>query len=414
MTTREYIHANPKAEDESIRAYARRAADVLGTSPDHVRQMYRQMRNSGELSLDQSLTMQEVGRTEDGKGKVTSRRLRRVDADMEAIPSGFSPQRISRNEATGQEWRIYRKDGYGIAREDIDAALVSAFENIDRTPYRGTQRPKTDRVLMVVYADVHVGMETDKDGHGLYGGVWNADVLEERRRRMIDEVRARWDGHEVVAVDLGDFMDGWDGQTVRRGHDLPQNMDNREAFNVGVRFKLDTARDLLDLTDRVRFWNVCNDNHAGDFGYVVNRTAQMATGADWSNCLRFMSHFTVGDHAFIITHGKDAKNLKFGFKPVLDHKQADKVSEYIRHHRLDRHHVTLLKGDSHQYLFDRRAHFNYLNVWAFSPASEWVQTNFTKGRSGFVILEFDKARRDISAHPVEFEWSGGDGSGCEI
>ena len=36
----------------------------------------------------------------------------------------------------------------------------------------------------------------------------------------------------LIIDDLGDFMDGWDGETTRKGHKLPQNMDNQKAFDV--------------------------------------------------------------------------------------------------------------------------------------------------------------------------------------
>ena len=33
--------------------------------------------------------------------------------------------------------------------------------------------------------------------------------------------------------------------------------------------------------------------------------------------------------------------------------------------------------------------FDYCNYPAFSPSSDWVQTNFKKGRSGFVFYNID-------------------------
>jgi hypothetical protein len=33
--------------------------------------------------------------------------------------------------------------------------------------------------------------------------------------------------------------------------------------------------------------------------------------------------------------------------------------------------------------------FDYFNYPAFSDSSEWVQTNFKKGRSGFVFFQID-------------------------
>ena len=60
------------------------------------------------------------------------------------------------------------------------------------------------------------------------------------------------------------------------------------------------------------------------------------------------------------------------------------------------------KGDSHQMLFDycTSDDFDYCNYPAFSPSSEWVQTNFKKGRSGFVFstIEFDSNIKEIKPY----------------
>jgi hypothetical protein len=101
----------------------------------------------------------------------------------------------------------------------------------------------------------------------------------------------------------------------------------------------------------------------------------------------------MGDHCFIITHGKDDKNLKFGFKPMLDPRTSEKISQYIRHNNLlnECKYIEFSKGDSHQCLFDMCTsdEFDYFNFPAFSPSSQWVQTNFKKGRSGFVMQNVD-------------------------
>lgn len=124
------------------------------------------------------------------------------------------------------------------------------------------------------------------------------------------------------------------------------------------------------------------------------------------NYRHFINHYIHGNHCFILTHGKDEKNLKFGFKPILDKLATDKINEYIEVNDLHNYWITFEKGDSHQQLFDQTTSdkFNYNNYMALSPASEWVQTNYKRGRSGFSIMIMDPNRKEISHTAFEFEW----------
>ena len=106
----------------------------------------------------------------------------------------------------------------------------------------------------------------------------------------------------------------------------------------------------------------------------------------------------MGKHCFVISHGKDSKNLKFGFKPVLDAKQVEKIDQYCKKNDIYRNSefIEFSKGDSHQMIFDYATSddFDYCNYPAFSPSSEWVQTNFKAGRSGFVMQVINNDSND--------------------
>jgi hypothetical protein len=138
--------------------------------------------------------------------------------------------------------------------------------------------------------------------------------------------------------------------------------------------------------------------NSGAFGYIVNSAFKHVVDRKHSNVhvvnhKRFINHYIIGRHGFIISHGKDSRNLKFGFKVQLDPRSVEKISQYIRHAQDIRScdYVEFSKGDSHQMLFDYSSsdEFDYFNFPAFSPSSEWVQTNFKKGRSGFVFFQID-------------------------
>jgi hypothetical protein len=250
----------------------------------------------------------------------------------------------------------------------------------------------------LVWTDVHVGMDASRKGLALYAMDWNEKILMDRVHQMAAFVIANKSSDNLIIDDLGDFMDGWNGETTRGGHKLPQNMTNEEAFEVGLKAKVTLVDILASHYNHITCNNICNDNHAGAIGYIVNSAFRHVVDRKHSNVnvvnhKKFINHYIIGNHGFIISHGKDDRNLKFGFKVQLDPRSIEKISQYIRHAQDIRscEYVEFSKGDSHQMLFDYSSsdEFDYFNFPAFSPSSEWVQTNFKKGRSGFVFFQID-------------------------
>ena len=250
----------------------------------------------------------------------------------------------------------------------------------------------------LVYTDVHIGMNVNPDGYSIYGGIWNEDELTKRLKVMVKHTLNNKKSNTLIIHELGDFLDGWDGYTTRGGHSLPQNMDNQKAFDTALTFKIQLIDSLINHYDKIKCINICNDNHAGSFGYIVNSAFKTYIDLKYSerieiiNQRRFIDHYSQDNITFILTHGKDDKNLKFGFKPILDAKQIEKIKNYIDEHKLHSQKIEFSKGDSHQYIFDNSTskHFTYQNFPSFSPPSNWVQTNFQNSMSGFVHFNYYK------------------------
>ena len=292
----------------------------------------------------------------------------------------------------------------------IDWDFILKDLPIDKPTYETKSNPGLfDRV---VYTDVHIGMNPNPDGYSQYGGVWNEHELMNRTEQMLSYIEQNQKSDNIIIDDLGDLMDGWNGKTARKEHDLPQNMDNQKAFDVALKFKWIVYKHIKSLYKSVRFNNICMDNHSSAFGYVVNSAFKrmiefIDSETSVTNHRRFINHYKIGDYVFIISHGKDDKNMKFGFKPQLDKSQMEKIDNYIDSHYLLQKGVKIefSKGDSHQLLFDWSSsdRFNYFNYPAFSPSSNWVQVNFKKGKSGFVMYNYF-ANGDYNVLPKFFKW----------
>lgn len=337
--------------------------------------------------------------------------LEKLQSEPIEVPDNFEIIKISTSQTTGQQWIQYAPKQIEITEDSIDFdKIMSKYAN----PIKLTPITKDTGVFTfdrLVYTDVHIGMTTNKNGHSLYGGKWDEDEIERRLTLMVGHILETKKGNTLIIDELGDFMDGWDGETTRKGHTLPQNMDNEKAFDVGLGFKIKLIDNLAKYYDRIICNNICNDNHAGSFGYVVNSSFKKFIEIRYSNVKvnnmrRFINHYIYGKNCFILTHGKDDKHLKFGFKPVLETKQIEKISNYIKEYKLHDYIIEFSKGDSHQKIFDESTsdEFDYYNYPAFSPSSEWVQTNFKKGMSGFEMFNYKDDGNKVHS-PFRFKWN---------
>ena len=299
-----------------------------------------------------------------------------------------------------------------VKQIDFESIIKKYIKPIHFTPIEIETNFLFDRL---VYTDVHIGMTTNENGYSLYGGKWDEQEIKSRLDSIILHVLINKKSNTLIIDELGDFMDGWDGETTRKGHKLPQNMDNEKAFDLGLYFKVRLIDLLSKHYNKIICNNICNDNHAGSFGYVVSSAVKQILEQKYNhvkvnNIRKFIDHYFYGDYCFILTHGKDSKSLKFGFKPQLDTKQIEKISNYIDQHGIKSKSkwVEFSKGDSHQKLFDESTSdsFDYYNYGALSPSSEWVQTNFKKGKSFFEFFNFKNDGNKVH-NPFKFEWNVG-------
>lgn len=335
-----------------------------------------------------------------GNGKILSTTEKLQSKPIE-VPEGFEIVKISTSKTTGQQWIQYKplEIDKEILTFDFEAIIKKHTENLKPIKIK----PQSTNILWndfdtLTYTDVHIGMDTNSKGNSMYADKWDRDSILKSAKTIVEETLKNQSSNVLIVDELGDFLDGYNAQTTRKGHELPQNMTNEEAFDCGLEFKMLLLNGLALNYDSIIFNNICNDNHAGSFGYFVNSAFKQLAEKSYSNVKvnnyrKFISHYIQDKVCFLITHGKDDSTLKFGFKPHLDTKQIEKIDQYIKRHNLygKAERFIFKKGDSHQCLFDLSGSddFDYFNYPALSPSSQWVQTNFKKGRKGFVIENFN-------------------------
>jgi len=263
----------------------------------------------------------------------------------------------------------------------------------------------------LVFTDAHLGMETTSET-SMYSDPWDEQAILARLEVMIESMGRYRRGNELYITDLGDFMDGYNGYTARNDHKLPQNMTTQKAFDLGVEFKLRILDAAVEKYQRVFLDNICNDNHGGTLAYLVNSAVEKIANHRYikgevivRNHKKFISHFEAFNRVFVISHGKDQQFMKAGMKASPSMDNIMKIDGYIKTNGLYKYeNITFDKGDSHQCILDFTTSddFAYLSYPSFAPQSEWVQTNYKKGRSGFVIQNFDINTKVITFTPIFF------------
>lgn len=315
------------------------------------------------------------------------------------IPEGFEVIKISTSKTTGQQWIQYapKKETPSEVVEsfDFESIIKKYIKPIKQKKVKKFEGSKDFDTLTIT--DIHIGMDTDVDNNTMYSKEWNKEELMKSADIVIEKTLEEQESSILYVDELGDLLDGFNAQTTRGGHSLPQNMTNEECFDAALEFKLKILYGLVDNYQEIHFNNICNDNHSGAFGYFVNEAFKQIAELQFTNVTvtnhrKFINHYFVNDICFIITHGKDDKSLKFGFKPHLDLKGAEKIDQYCKQNKIYKNSelVIFKKGDSHQALFDicTSDDFYYFNYPALSPSSNWIKNNFKLGRRGFVNESF--------------------------
>lgn len=262
------------------------------------------------------------------------------------------------------------------------------------------------------HSDKHVGAKT-KDT-SLYDNFWNAEIFEQRLLATLDDyilsagMLERFD--KVLIADLGDSVDGWNGKTTRGGHQLPQNMNNKETFDVYARVMCKFMDSLiaLDLANEYEFIAMSNDNHGGDFSYIVNRAVEIYLNVKYPQIKtsvreQFIDCYEYGNHVFMFTHGKDDTDMKFGLPLNLDQKTELTINEFIDDRKLHDNWLHFIKGDLHSEALNFGKKFRYRNVLSLFGSSSWSMLNYGKASAGASAEIVFKNRNKIVPFMTVFE-----------
>lgn len=318
-------------------------------------------------------------------------------AEIQEIPKGFEAKKIV-SLGHGTQNITYEKEKTNQFNliEDSISKLINEIKTIE--PIKINKTNKTNNLTLCIYtSDKHIGSSQDdndlyKELHSHQDKMYNifCEVLKLKNRFGTFE--------KVLYFDLGDSLDGFNKQTTRGGHELQQNLNNRQQFDKLVASEIKFIKSLIkyEVGNDYKFIATTNDNHSGDFAYFAWRLIfdYVKHVYDFPTLLSvdFLNYIKVGIHDIIFTHGKDMKYKKHGLPLNLDHKTEIFIKEFILENGLKN--ARLIKGDLHQSGFNRGKWFDYVNVASVIGNTTYTTTNYGQNLSGCYFEVFEENNKN--------------------
>lgn len=290
------------------------------------------------------------------------------------------------------------KTGYSYKADETVEETHDVIESLQRIIAEGVtplgvraNRSLTDKMISIFTSDKHIGAMTARNS--IYSNDYDREVIFDRHQKLVDTILEEYDTFgqfkKLAFYDLGDALDGNNGQTTRGGHNLPQNMDSREQIDTFIEVTIAAMEALINANIAEEIWFIAttNDNHSGAFGHGAVRAAQLYLQAKYPQIKTFVTakmldHITFGDHTYIFGHGKDDSDMKNGLPLVINDKVEGYVNDYIDRKRIRSKYIHLIKGDLHQSAESYAKRFRYKNNMSMYGSSKWIHTNFGSGEAG--------------------------------
>ncbi len=327
-------------------------------------------------------------------------------------PEGFvitKARSVTRAGKDSPTWlyTIERKGGV-VDDFDLDERMGQIIKEYIPTGFKKIPNQYTgdseDTVLLFI-ADCHVGAALDENS--LYDDqYYDGDVFRRRLQYLAQDLISRSVASGgldfLVVFDLGDALDGYNGQTTRGGHNLPQNLDNAGQFDTYVQGYLDFFKTLFEnnVASKYSYIGMSNSNHSGDWDYVAMKAMASILEAKFDDVECTVSRKFIEPFSFdfdngktityLATHGKDAKYMKKGLPIKLDDRSKRWIEQYIRLNGLEEDEVVFVKGDLHQYGVELSETFDYINVPSLFGSSDYLTYNFGVNHPGVYLEHIDR------------------------
>ena len=308
---------------------------------------------------------------------------------------------IEQNRAKITETKLKEMTGkyYDLKQQIANFKEFLSEINIDVKVKVRKPKKSNEKTLVVYLSDMHIGADVSK--YSIYENEFTFETASKRLLTITEKIMdiAMTTGTtNIVVCNIGDTLDGYNAQTTRGGHDLPQNMNNKDQFKNYLKMMAEFFADLSNcgLFSSIKYYAVEGGNHDGDFGYMANKSLEgilaiLNPEIEVQVFEKYIEHFNVSNHTFVVCHGKDAKDVFKNMPLVINDKTENQINEYLDYHSIYGKNTHFIKGDLHQSATTYAKRFRYKSVASFFGSSEWIHKNFgnTPAACDFDVIDGD-------------------------
>ena len=260
------------------------------------------------------------------------------------------------------------------------------IEDVQIKPWRIKEKQESNKDLILHLSDIHVGACTESGS--LYTNDWNEAELERRLERIVDLIGINFGTLDTIIINmLGDYLDGMDNMTARRDHVMPQNMDNREQFNVFIRQMLSFIGQLSHYCSHIKVYAVPEGNHGGSADYMAIKALEYAAtkkfpDIEFTVFEKYYGNYMFKEHTYVLNHGKDAKFMKKPMPLNLNDATSVMIRDWLDAECLYQNNIHIIKGDLHSNNLNSCRKFDYRNVLSLFGNSDYSMMNYPTNNYG--------------------------------
>lgn len=314
---------------------------------------------------------------ENDKDKLLEMQFREKENDF---LRSYEAEKIKHTES---QLRRYMKENQDLKEQLQDMSGMLEGIDVSNLPkFVPTVKGREDRDLIIWLSDMHIGASVS--GYSIYANDYDQEEVEARLSKLVDQLKREslmfGNFTNIIVCNLGDSLDGYDGQTTRGGHQLAQNMNNKEQLKCFIEVMTKFMTSIVEELPcgGLSYYCVGESNHDGDFGYSANIALQyilQSMDIEATIFEKFIDEFTLGTTTYILCHGKDNKDMFKNLPLTLDVKTENFINEYIDNKGI-KGNVVFVKGDLHQSATTYGRRFTYKSVGSLFGSSEWIHKNF--------------------------------------
>lgn len=291
--------------------------------------------------------------------------------------------------------KLTKQNASNINKDTIVDLIKSTVKDYKELPVNLCNKNAKYPDLIIWLSDLHIGAYNAKYNSFIQLPSYDVKEIKSRLTRIVESFIGQ-EYHSVYIVNLGDSIDGFNKETTRGGHELPEVLDNKEISEAFIECMTEFFATLTSKVKSNDFNYLCigESNHGGDFEWLNQKllAAYITKYGVKSYISNYpIDNFVIGKHQFLYAHGKDSGCQSRQFPLTLNPATELYFANYIAEKGICSPHIYVVKGDLHNYAYTTGKQFDYISVGSMYGSSNYIVANFghTKWSINYTVVQED-------------------------